>query len=118
MIIPKSKSKTKKPIILPLKKTGLLIKPPNSEKIKSGYVILKKGEEMKEHTTHNREEIIIILEGRAKVIIEDEEREVKKNHLVFIPENKKHSLKNNYNKVLKYIYIVTPIFSKGGEENG
>lgn len=100
MIIPKS-------LVLPLKKAGLLIKPPISEKIKLGYVILKKGEEVGEHTTHNREEIIIVFEGTARVIIENETREVERNHIVFIPENKKHNLKNIYSKVLKYIYIAT-----------
>jgi len=109
MIISKPKFKTQKSIVLPLNKAGTLIKPPISKKIKAGYVILKKGEEIGEHVTKNREEIIIILDGVAKITVESENKEIRKNHLIFIPANKKHNLINIYSKVLKYIYIVIPI---------
>jgi len=90
-----------------LTREGSLIKPPRSEKIKSGLVFLKKGEEVGEHITDNREEVIIILQGEALVILENQKRVVKENNLIFIPKNKKHNIKNKYNKILKYIYVVS-----------
>jgi len=109
MIISKSKFKIKNPLVLPLNKDDISIKPPISEKIKTGYITLKKGEEIGEHMTDDREEIIIILDGVAKITVEGENKEIKKNHLIFIPANKKHNLKNIYSQALKYIYIVAPI---------
>lgn len=88
---------------------GSLVKPPISEKLKSGCVILKTGEAVGEHTTDAREEILVILEGMATVICESETAEVKPGSIVYIPENKKHNVINKSPEVLKYIYIVTPI---------
>lgn len=93
-------------IIKPLKRAGSLIKPPRSKKIKAGLVILKKGEEVGEHITENREEIIVVLQGQALVSLANQKMAVKENNLIFIPENKKHNLKNKSENTLKYLYIV------------
>lgn len=90
-----------------LKLAGSLIKPPKSKNIKAGLVILKKGEEVGEHITENREEVIIIIQGQARVFLEGQGKTVKQNSLVFIPENKKHNLKNISKKTLKYLYVVS-----------
>lgn len=93
-------------LIRKLNNRSLLIKPPVSEKIKSGLVILKKGEQVGKHITENKEEIIIILLGKATILVEDKKIIVKKNHLVYIGPNKKHNIKNESSNILKYIYIV------------
>ena len=97
-------------IIKPLNQSGFLIKPPESQKIKSGLVVLQKGEEIGEHITKNKEEVIVILQGRALVEIEGKPAQtVEANNFVFIPENKKHNLKNESPEILKYAYVVAPI---------
>lgn len=93
-------------IIKQLSQTGSLIKPPESERINSGMVVLENGEEVGEHITHKREELIIILQGQATIILEGKETLAKENSFIYIPENKKHNVKNNSSQTLKYIYIV------------
>jgi mannose-6-phosphate isomerase-like protein (cupin superfamily) len=93
-------------IIKPLKYAGSLIKPPKSKRLKAGLVILEIGEEVGEHVTENREEVIIILQGEALVFLANQKRTVKQNNLIYIPENKKHNLKNVSKGTLKYLYIV------------
>jgi len=89
--------------------TESLIKPPLSDKLKSGYVILKTNEEVGIHTTDNKEEILIILQGKARIICENETKDVKAETMVFIPKNKKHNVINKTKEILKYIYVVSPV---------
>lgn len=94
-----------------LNNAGSLIKPPESQKIKSGLVVLQKGQEIGEHTTDGKEEAIVVLQGRALVEIEGElPQTVEAGNLVFIPENKKHNLKNESDEILKYVYVVALLF--------
>lgn len=83
-----------------------LIKPPVSQKIKTGLVVLKPGQEIGKHKTNQKEEIIIILKGSALVSIENEKKIVQSNYLTYIPEGKLHNIKNTSNEILKYIYLV------------
>lgn len=85
---------------------GSLIKPPISKRIRSGCVILKKGEEVAEHVTEKKEEVIIILQGRATIIMEGVKTEVSENNIVYIPENKKHNVINESSEILRCVYIV------------
>lgn len=89
--------------------TETLIKPPLSEKLKSGCVVLKKNQEVGEHVTKDKEEILIILQGKARIICENEIRDVDNGTFVFIPKNKKHNVVNRSREVLKYIYVVTMV---------
>lgn len=86
-----------------------LIKPPISNRLKAGCVVLKTGKDVGKHSTNNKEEVLVILQGKAKVVCENETINVEKGTLVFIPKNKKHNVINKSKEVLKYIYIVTPI---------
>jgi len=86
---------------------GSLIKPPVTKKVKSGCVLLNKGEEVGAHKTAKREEIIVILQGKATIIIEGERKTVEKNNVVYIPPDKIHNICNESEEELKYIYIVT-----------
>ena len=96
-------------IVKKLKERGRVIAPPDSKIIKSGYVILKPGEEVGEHVTENREEIIVILEGSATVVAEGESREIRENEVVFIGNGKRHNVVNESDSLLRYLYIVAPL---------
>ena len=90
-----------------LDKPGSLLKPPLSQKLKSGLVVLAPGEEVGEHVTDKREELITVLQGDALVMVDGEEPvTVSADHVVFIPAEKKHNIKNNGNGDLKYVYTV------------
>lgn len=84
-----------------------LLKPGLSQKLKSGLVVLKTGEEVGTHSTHKNEELIIILEGIATVQIKNERAEITAGNIIFIPPHSLHNIKNLYPQVLKYIYAVT-----------
>lgn len=81
--------------------------PETSEKLRSGCVILEPGKDIGEHVTHDREEIIIILEGKARVFEEGEEPvEVEAGSTIYIGLNKRHNVENVGEGQLKYVYVV------------
>jgi mannose-6-phosphate isomerase-like protein (cupin superfamily) len=86
-----------------------LLKPPISQKLKSGCVILKPGTCVGEHCTDNKEEILLVLNGTAEVEIEGEKNILSEHMIGYIPEGKRHNVWNISKKDLRYIYIVTPI---------
>ena len=79
-------------IIKKLDKSDSILKPPVSERLKAGFVVLKPGEEMPEHKTSGKEEILIILEGKAEIDVEDEKEIVSDYNCVFIPRDKNHKV--------------------------
>jgi len=93
--------------IVSLKKSGKLIEPPESKNIKSGYVVLKPGQDIGEHVTENKEELIVILEGSGEVIVEGEKKGLKKGQVAYIEKNKKHNIVNIGKIDLKYVYVVS-----------
>jgi len=84
-----------------------LAKPPVTRKIKAGRVSLLSGEEVGEHSTEKKEEIIIVLKGTATIILEEETIELGEGKTHFISEGKKHNIKNNHTTDLEYIYVVS-----------
>jgi len=83
------------------------LKPPLSQNIKSGFVLLHKGEEMGEHITENKEEILYIIEGEAAVVIEGNIERAEAGSMIYIPPHAKHNVKNDSDEDLKYIYVVS-----------
>lgn len=83
------------------------LKPPVSTNIHSGYVILHKGEDIGEHVTDSREEVIYIIEGEAKVTIDGNEELAEAGSMIYIPPQTRHNLKNENDEELKYIYVVS-----------
>ena len=82
----------------------------NSIKMKSGVVVLKPGEEVGCHNTNTKEELIIVLEGSAKVEIESKPFEqVEPDSAVYIPPNTQHNIINPGTETLRYIYVVSPV---------
>ena len=95
-------------LIKKLDQAGSLLTLDETNKIKTGLVILQPGEEIGYHVTDNREEVILVLEGEAVVELEGEnEQVVKKDHLVYIPTNKEHNVRNKSDRLLRYIYLVS-----------
>lgn len=84
-----------------------LIKPPNSKVLKSGRVVLDPGEEVGEHVTENKEEIIIVIKGTATIIREDVSTVTNQGEICYIKEGVKHNVKNESDSELEYVYIVS-----------
>jgi quercetin dioxygenase-like cupin family protein len=88
-------------------KSRNLIRPPESRSMKGGRVFLMPGEEVGEHVTEGREEIIIVLGGEATVITEDRSFKVGSGETRYIGEGTKHNVKNLSGKPLEYVYVVS-----------
>ena len=90
--------------------TESLIKPPESKALKGGRVILLPGEEIGEHKTDKREELIIVLKGTATLTKGKEPEEtivLKAGETHYIKEDVFHNVKNTSDEELKYVYVVS-----------
>jgi len=83
-----------------------ILKPPRSKVLKSGRVCLSAGEDVGEHITEKKEELIIILEGTATIVIDGKVKTMSKGECYFIPENTKHNVINRSKNKLEYVYTV------------
>jgi len=87
--------------------THHIIKPPESRVLKSGRVRLSPGEEIGEHVTDKREEIIIILKGTATLEKGNETIQLNPGQTHFIKENVTHNVRNMSDQDLEYLYVVS-----------
>ncbi len=87
--------------------TESLLRPPVSQVLKSGRVVLAPGESVGQHVTDKREELLIIMRGTATVHKEDRIIELSQGSTIFIRENTKHNVVNNCDEELEYIYVVS-----------
>jgi quercetin dioxygenase-like cupin family protein len=80
----------------------------NANKIRSGMIVLQRGEEVGAHNTNEKEELIVVLEGKATVeIVGQVFLEVKSGSVAYIPSRTLHNVINNADSKLRYIYIVS-----------
>ena len=78
--------------------------------IKSGHVTLKPGESIGAHVTEAKEELIIILRGRAEIICGGQPSlRVKAGSVVYIPPETSHDVKNIGKGTLGYIFVTSPV---------
>ena len=86
-----------------------LFKPPFTNVIKAGRVKLSPEEDVGEHITEKREELIIVLKGVATLYIDSNSVELNEGETYYIEEGKKHNVVNNTTNALEYIYVVNPL---------
>ncbi len=76
--------------------------------IKAGHVILKKTEEIGEHSTNDMEEALVILKGKGQLIINKEDRlDFEKNTVLYVAPQTIHNVKNTGSETLEYIFITS-----------
>ncbi len=63
------------------------------------------GNSFRPHYHQDMEEIFIILKGRARIRIQEEEEELRKEELVVIPMGQAHVMKNAGDEEVEYIVI-------------
>ena len=104
-----------KPILVALKGqekfTRLLRGFPETMGIKSGHVVLKPGENVGEHVTEAKEEVIVVLKGKAMILCgNDDEPIVAGVHsVVYVPPETAHDVKNIGGDILEYIYVTAAV---------
>ena len=95
-----------------------LFKPPKTCQMHAGRVYLKPGDECGEHSTNDREEMLVFLSGRGQAIIGDNKAlEVGQGKILYIPPQTLHNIKNTSDKPLSYIFCVVPVISDGESKN-
>ncbi len=90
-----------------LVKPKTLIASSDGRQFRSGYVVLRKGEEVGEHSTKSGEEILVILKGISKITVNGKSKKVSAASVVLIPPYTIHNVKNASAVPLKYVYIVS-----------
>jgi mannose-6-phosphate isomerase-like protein (cupin superfamily) len=77
-----------------------------SKSLRAGRITLAPGEEVGEHVTHKREELIIVLKGKGVLIKKKEKVSMKEGDIHYIKENTRHNVRNTSSKLLEYVYVV------------
>ena len=92
----------------------LLEGPPNTSGMRCGRVVLKPGEAAGEHTTGQHEEVLVILEGKGELWFRDfPALAAEEGHLLYVPPQTVHDVRNTGTAALRYLYIVAPVLEKG-----
>ncbi|MCX5704962.1 MAG: cupin domain-containing protein [Candidatus Omnitrophica bacterium] len=104
-----------KPILVTLKGqekfTRILSGFPETMGIKSGHVVLKPGENVGEHVTEAKEEVIVVLKGKAMILCgnDDEPIVASARTVVYVPPETTHDVKNIGGDILEYIYVTAAV---------
>ena len=84
--------------------------------MKAGRVYLNPDTECGEHSTNDREELLVFLSGKGQAVIENKQvLEVGQGKIAYIPPRTLHNIKNTSDKPLSYIYCVAPTEVSGGK---
>jgi mannose-6-phosphate isomerase-like protein (cupin superfamily) len=78
--------------------------------MRSGKVYLAPGKACGQHTTKDREELLVLLSGSGEVLIgESETFQVGSGKVCYIPPQTPHDVRNTGNEPLIYVYCVAPV---------
>lgn len=79
--------------------------------LKAGRVYLSSGQECGRHSTEDREETLVFLQGKGQVIIGEESKvcEVGEGKVVYFPPHTIHNIKNTQSEPLVYVFNVVPV---------
>ena len=80
------------------------------------YAILEKDQVSTPHRLKESTEVYIIIEGIGKVVLDKEERTVKKGDIILIPPGTIQSIQNIGPEPLSFLCIVNPPWTKDDEE--
>lgn len=88
----------------------LLSGSPQTSGMRSGRVYLAPDQACGQHSTKNREELLVFLSGRGKLLIGDSESfDIGRGKVSYIPANTVHDVKNTGSEPLIYVYCVAPV---------
>ncbi len=86
-----------------------VVRPPKSKTLKSCRILLGPGEDIGEHVTEDREEILVILKGTATLVYNGKEVELAGGESFFVNSGIRHNVKNLKQDPLEYVYVVAAI---------
>ena len=79
--------------------------------MRSGRVYLQPAESCGQHSTKDREEMLVFLSGKGLLLVgkEEDSFEVGQGKIAYIPPQTIHNIKNTAAEPLVYIYCVSPV---------
>ena len=78
--------------------------------MRSGRVYLAPGQACGQHSTKDREELLVFLSGRGELLIDAERTfPVGQGKITYIPRHTIHDVKNTGDEPLVYVYCVAPV---------
>lgn len=97
--------------LIDLAAPGPVVLPPQSTRFKSRVVALAPGASVGLHTTHRREELVVVLEGRGELRLPATEEGGRTLPLVagkaaYVPPETPHDIANTGSGPLRYLYVV------------
>ena len=83
--------------------------------MRSGRVYLQQGESCGQHSTNDKEEMLVFFSGKGLLLVGEEEDsfEVGQGKVAYIPPQTIHNIKNTAAEPLVYIYCVNPNLPRG-----
>jgi mannose-6-phosphate isomerase-like protein (cupin superfamily) len=83
---------------------------PQTAGMRSGFVRLKPGESVGEHSTLEHVEALVVLQGDGKAEVEGRVAiPISSRMLTYIPPRSRHNVTNTGKETLEYVYVVAPI---------
>ncbi len=86
----------------------LLTGPPQTAGMRSGRVVLKPGQAMHRHSTKGNEEILLFLQGRARVVLGQQPLALEAGQALYVPPATEHEVVNDGTEELRYVFTVAP----------
>jgi mannose-6-phosphate isomerase-like protein (cupin superfamily) len=83
-----------------------LISPKDSIHMKAARISLSPGEDIGEHKTERREELILTLKGEVTLVLGKERIALKEGQAYFLGEGLSHNVVNGSMEEAEYIYVV------------
>jgi oxalate decarboxylase/phosphoglucose isomerase-like protein (cupin superfamily) len=75
--------------------------------MRSGVVVLDPGESVGRHSTGSREELIVVLEGKGELLIEEAgPLAIEAGLAAYVPPAMSHDVVNRGEVPLRYVYVV------------
>lgn len=89
---------------------------PQTYGMRCGRVYLRPGQACGQHSTKEREELLVFLSGRGELLIAGKERfTVGEGKVSYIPPQTPHDVRNTGDGPLIYVYCVAPVGSVEGK---
>jgi len=81
------------------------LSPPQARALSSSSVRLGPGMRVGEHSTGEREELILVLDGEATLLSEGTAMPVPAGHAAYVPPDTRHDVENRTGGALAYVYV-------------
>ena len=96
----------------------LLAGEPQTCGMRSGRIYLAPGNSCGQHSTKDREELLVFLSGRGELLIGENDRyQVGHGKVAYVAPQTAHDVSNTGDEPLIYVYCVAPAASEKGEKS-